>query len=178
MFGASTVRSQSAVFVLFTMSRRYAQEEVAQRLIRDDAGASDYRPMSVRVHYYSEPYYIRPVTATCFDPAPNVESCLVGFRPKPRDQLLPLAGTHTQFFTFVQSCFAQKRKMLKNNMKAVCSEVGAPYTQTPMSAHVICPRRVNSPSSGWRTRSPRPDEASNGTIGCHVCVCIHQFDAA
>jgi hypothetical protein len=27
-----------------------------------------------------------------------------------------------QFFTFVQSCFAQKRKMLKNNLKAVCDE--------------------------------------------------------
>ena len=98
------------------------QEEVAQRLIRDDAGASDYRPMSVRVHYYSEPYYIRPVTAACFDPPPNVESCLIGFRPKPRDELLPLAGTDKQFFTFVQACFAQKRKMLKNNMKAVCDE--------------------------------------------------------
>jgi hypothetical protein len=36
------------------------------------AGASDYRPMSVRVHYYSVPYYIRPVTAACFDPPPNV----------------------------------------------------------------------------------------------------------
>ena len=96
------------------------QEEVAQRLIRDDAGSSDYRPMSVRVHYYSEPYYIRPVTAACFDPPPNVESCLVGFRPKPSAELLPLAGTDKQFFTFVQACFAQKRKMLKNNLKAVC----------------------------------------------------------
>ena len=91
-------------------------------MIRDDAGASDYRPMSVRVHYYSEPYYIRPVTAACFDPPPNVESCLVGFRPKPTAALLPLAGTHKQFFTFVQACFAQKRKMLKNNLKAVCDE--------------------------------------------------------
>ena len=60
------------------------QEEVARRLIRTDSGASDYRPMSVRVHFYSTPYYVRPVTAACFDPPPNVESCLVGFRPKPR----------------------------------------------------------------------------------------------
>ena len=44
------------------------QEEVARRLIKDEAGNSDYRPMSVRVHYYSTPYYIRPVTAACFDP--------------------------------------------------------------------------------------------------------------
>ena len=52
----------------------------------------------------------------------HLESCLVGFRPKPLDELLPLAGTTTQFFTFVQACFAQKRKMLKNNMKGICDE--------------------------------------------------------
>ena len=98
------------------------QEEVAQRLIRDDAGAGDYRPRSVRVHYYSEPYYIRPVTAACFDPPPNVESCLIGFKPRRSEDLLPLRGTEKQFFTFVQACFAQKRKMLKNNLKAVCDD--------------------------------------------------------
>jgi hypothetical protein len=33
-----------------------------------------------------------------------------------------LRGTEKQFFTFVQACFAQKRKMLKNNLKAVCDD--------------------------------------------------------
>ena len=56
--------------------------EVAQRLVRDDAGGGDYRAMSVRVHYYSKPYYIRPVSRHCFMPPPNVESCLIGFKPK------------------------------------------------------------------------------------------------
>ena len=98
------------------------QEEVARRLIKDEPGNSDYRPMSVRVHYYSTPYYIRPVTAACFDPPPNVESCLVGFRPRRPAEYLPLNGTERQFFAFVQACFAQKRKMLKNNLKAVCDE--------------------------------------------------------
>ena len=98
------------------------QEEVARRLIKDEAGNSDYRPMSVRVHYYSTPYYIRPVTAACFDPPPNVESFLVGFRPRRPAEYLPLNGTERQFFAFVQACFAQKRKMLKNNLKAVCDE--------------------------------------------------------
>ena len=73
--------------------------------------AGDYRPV-VRVHYYSEPYYIRPVTAACFDPPPNVESCLIGFKPR-RSGLLPLRGTVKQFFTFVQACFAQKRRCSK-----------------------------------------------------------------
>ena len=35
---------------------------------------------------------------------------------------MPLNGTERQFFAFVQACFAQKRKMLKNNLKAVCDE--------------------------------------------------------
>jgi ribosomal RNA small subunit methyltransferase A len=98
------------------------QEEVAQRLVRDDAGGGDYRAMSVRVHYYSKPYYIRPVSRHCFMPPPNVESCLIGFKPKEPHELLPLEGTEKQFFTFVQACFAQKRKMLRNNLKAVCAE--------------------------------------------------------
>ncbi|CAL55247.1 Ribosomal RNA adenine methylase transferase,conserved site [Ostreococcus tauri] len=98
------------------------QEEVAQRLVRDDAGGGDYRAMSVRVHYYSKPYYIRFVPPTCFMPPPNVDSCLIGFKPKEPHELLPLNGTENQFFTFVQACFAQKRKMLRNNLKAVCEE--------------------------------------------------------
>lgn len=98
------------------------QEEVAQRLVRDDAGGGDYRAMSVRVHYYSKPYYIRPVLRDCFMPPPNVESCLIGFKPKEPHELLPLNGTDKQFFTFVQACFAQKRKMLRNNLKAVCDD--------------------------------------------------------
>ena len=96
------------------------QEEVAQRLIRDDAGASDYRPMSVRVQFYSVPRYVRSVPPLSFLPPPNVQSCLVGFRPKQPSELLELKGTERQFFSFVQVCFAQKRKMLKNNLKAVC----------------------------------------------------------
>ena len=98
------------------------QEEVAQRLLKDEPGQSDYRPMSVRVHYYSVPYYIRTVDASCFDPPPNVTSCLIGFRPRKPSEYLPLNGTEKQFFSFIQACFAQKRKMLKNNLKAVCDE--------------------------------------------------------
>ncbi len=55
-------------------------------------------------------------------PPPNVESCLIGFKPKEPHELLPLSGTDKQFFTFVQACFAQKRKMLRNNLKAVCDD--------------------------------------------------------
>lgn len=98
------------------------QEEVAQRLLRDEPGQSDYRPMSVRVHYYSTPYYIRKVDAVCFDPPPAVTSCLIGFKPRRPEEYLPLSGTEKQFFSFVTACFAQKRKMLKNNLKAVCDD--------------------------------------------------------
>ena len=67
------------------------QEEVAQRLVRDDAGEATIPTvaMSVRVHYYSKPYYIRPVSRHCFMPPPNVESCLIGFKPKEPHELLP-----------------------------------------------------------------------------------------
>ena len=112
------------------------QEEVARRLATEERGEkmienanevmkkkksnSDFRAMSVRTAYYSESRYIRPVAKDCFDPPPNVESCLIGFKPKRKEHLLKINGTEKQFFTFVQSCFAQKRKMLKNNLRATC----------------------------------------------------------
>ena len=112
------------------------QEEVARRLATEERGEkmienanevkkkkksnSDFRAMSVRTAYYSESRYIRPVAKDCFDPPPNVESCLIGFKPKREEHLLKINGTEKQFFTFVQSCFAQKRKMLKNNLRATC----------------------------------------------------------
>lgn len=112
------------------------QEEIARRLATEERGEkmienanevkkkkksnSDFRAMSVRTAYYSESRYIRPVAKDCFDPPPNVESCLIGFKPKRKEHLLKINGTEKQFFTFVQSCFAQKRKMLKNNLRATC----------------------------------------------------------
>ena len=63
--------------------------------------------MSVRTRTYSKSRYIRPVAKGCFDPPPNVESCLIGFKLKRKEDLLKINGTDKQFFTFVQSCFAR-----------------------------------------------------------------------
>jgi 16S rRNA A1518/A1519 N6-dimethyltransferase RsmA/KsgA/DIM1 with predicted DNA glycosylase/AP lyase activity len=37
------------------------QFEAAERLVSSSAGDGDYRPVSVRVHFYSEPRFIRKV---------------------------------------------------------------------------------------------------------------------
>jgi 16S rRNA A1518/A1519 N6-dimethyltransferase RsmA/KsgA/DIM1 with predicted DNA glycosylase/AP lyase activity len=37
------------------------QYEAAERLVSSSAGDGDYRPISVRVHFYSEPTFIRKV---------------------------------------------------------------------------------------------------------------------
>ena len=89
--------------------------------MRDDAGrrlSSDERAL----HYYSKPYYIRPVSRHCFMPPPNVESCLIGFKPKEPHELLPLEGRGETVLHLCPGVFTQKRKMLRNNLKAVCAE--------------------------------------------------------
>jgi len=40
------------------------QYEAAERLVSSSAGDGDYRPISVRVHFYSEPSFIRKVRAS------------------------------------------------------------------------------------------------------------------
>lgn len=109
------------------VARRLATEERDEKMIENEQvkkkkkkSNSDFRAMSVRTAYYSKSRYIRPVAKGCFDPPPNVESCLIGFKLKRKEDLLKINGTDKQFFTFVQSCFAQKRKMLKNNLRATC----------------------------------------------------------
>ena len=95
-------------------------QEVARRLIGATPAPATTnvraRPLLLRTHY------IRPVTASCFDPPPNVESCLVGFRPKPRRELPALRGTEKQFFSSSRRVSRKKRKMLKNNLRAVCDD--------------------------------------------------------
>lgn len=93
------------------------QLEVAQRLTARP-GSSLYGYLSVATRFYSRPELVLRLPRGAFRPPPEVGSALVSLR-------LPGAGTHLQipderaFLDFVKGCFAQKRKTLSNNLRAL-----------------------------------------------------------
>ncbi len=105
------------------------QREVAARLIARP-GRRDYGYLTVLARVFSSPRLLLDVPRGAFSPPPQVESALVGFemRPKPGAALPTLsdasglgpgnwdAGEVERFLSFVQACFAQKRKRLLNNL--------------------------------------------------------------
>jgi 16S rRNA A1518/A1519 N6-dimethyltransferase RsmA/KsgA/DIM1 with predicted DNA glycosylase/AP lyase activity len=95
------------------------QEELAQRLVVAQAGASDAREMSLRVRFYAAPRYVRFVSRAAFTPPPRVDSAVVAFSLA-RPQAWPLRpGARTAaFFGFMRAAFASRRKMLRKTLAA------------------------------------------------------------
>lgn len=89
------------------------QKEVAERM-GAAPGTKQYGSLSVAVQYYCEPKVVAIVPGSVFIPRPDVDSAVIRLtvRSKPpvevKDELF--------FFEFMQSCFAQRRKTLWNNM--------------------------------------------------------------
>ncbi|MHB8139105.1 MAG: 16S rRNA (adenine(1518)-N(6)/adenine(1519)-N(6))-dimethyltransferase RsmA [Smithellaceae bacterium] len=90
------------------------QKEVVQRLVSVPDN-KHYGVPSVMLQMFAEVERLFDVPATCFFPRPNVESSIIQgtFREKP---LMELAD-ETFFSRLVKSSFAQRRKMLINNLK-------------------------------------------------------------
>ena len=93
------------------------QLEVAARLAARP-GRRDYGYLSVATQYFTRPEIVFRIPPGAFRPRPKVASALVAMS-------LPGAGERLHvtdeaaFLGFVQSCFAQKRKTLANNLRAV-----------------------------------------------------------
>jgi 16S rRNA (adenine1518-N6/adenine1519-N6)-dimethyltransferase len=90
------------------------QKEVVQRLAASPNNKS-YGVPSVLLQMFSSVEKIFDVPASCFYPQPKVESAVIGgtFLDKPQMEL-----TDAVFFTqLVKTSFAQRRKMLINNLK-------------------------------------------------------------
>ncbi len=91
------------------------QKEVAQRLCAT-AGAKIFGALSVRVQYLAECEFICEVPAKAFYPPPKVDSAVVRLRPRPIDT--PVKNPrHLEML--VKLGFANKRKMLRNNLKTI-----------------------------------------------------------
>ncbi|MGB3403530.1 MAG: 16S rRNA (adenine(1518)-N(6)/adenine(1519)-N(6))-dimethyltransferase RsmA [Microcoleaceae cyanobacterium] len=91
------------------------QKEVAQRLCAAP-GSKIFGALSVRVQYLADCELICEVPAKAFYPPPKVDSAVVRLRPKPIDTP---AKNPRHLETLVKLGFANKRKMLRNNLKSI-----------------------------------------------------------
>ena len=91
------------------------QKEVADRVVAAPGG-KDYGIPSVLAGMFAEISKVLSVPASCFYPAPKVDSVVLKmvFRKAP---LVDLADTEC-FFRVVKAAFTQRRKTLLNNLKS------------------------------------------------------------
>jgi 16S rRNA (adenine1518-N6/adenine1519-N6)-dimethyltransferase len=92
------------------------QFEVAARVVAKP-GRRDYGYLSVMSQWFSRPQIVFRIPPGAFRPRPKVASALVTFR-LPGERAAQEVDDETAFLEFVKECFAQKRKTLRNNLRA------------------------------------------------------------
>ena len=97
------------------------QKEVVERMVARP-GTSDFGRLSVMLQYRFVMDWLLDVPPQSFDPAPKVDSALVRLIPRAPEDLS--ARDETRFAALVSAAFAQRRKMLRNNLKGILSEAG------------------------------------------------------
>jgi 16S rRNA (adenine1518-N6/adenine1519-N6)-dimethyltransferase len=93
------------------------QLEVAARLTAHPGG-KQYGYLSVATQFYSRPSFALRLPPAAFRPPPEVASALVTLKFPGDHAGLPAADAE-KFLEFVKTCFAQKRKTLSNNLRAL-----------------------------------------------------------
>lgn len=92
------------------------QFEVAVRIVAQP-GRRDYGYLSVVSQWFGRPEIAFRIPPGAFRPPPKVASALVSFR-MPGARAKNAVADETAFLDFVKECFAQKRKTLRNNLRA------------------------------------------------------------
>jgi len=92
------------------------QFEVALRIVAQP-GRRDYGYLSVVSQWFSRPEIAFRIPPGAFRPPPKVASALVTFR-MPGSRAKNSVEDENAFLDFVKECFAQKRKTLRNNLRA------------------------------------------------------------
>jgi len=92
------------------------QFEVAVRIVAQP-GRRDYGYLSVVSQWFGRPEIAFRIPPGAFRPPPKVASALVTFR-MPGARANNSVTDETAFLEFVKECFAQKRKTLRNNLRA------------------------------------------------------------
>ena len=87
------------------------QKEVAERLMAEP-GDANYGAITASVAYYGCVRQMFSVSRSCFLPAPDVDSAVIGIEPRAQFDV-----PREDYTKIVRGLFAQRRKTLQNNMK-------------------------------------------------------------
>ncbi len=103
------------------------QKEVAERLVARP-GSRDYGFLSVQTQFFAKPELVFTVPPGAFKPPPKVDSAVVELTPRDGAPELGI-GDSEAFLRFLSTCFRQKRKTLRNNLREEFSIEGQPEAQ-------------------------------------------------
>lgn len=114
----SAVQSDSAPCAgpLFSDMHFMLQQEVVQRICAEP-GSKQYGRLSVMTQYFCQTESLFTVPPSAFSPQPKVLSAIV--RLMPYQQQPHVAHNNKTFSAVVKTAFAQRRKTLKNNLRAL-----------------------------------------------------------
>jgi len=105
------------------------QLEVAARIVAPP-GRREHGYLSALCQFYTKPKIDLKIPAGAFRPPPRVTSALVRMTLPGEKADLQVAD-RTQFLEFIQRCFDQKRKTLRNNLR---SSVGIERAETALKS--------------------------------------------
>lgn len=115
------------------------QMEVAERLVAEPGG-SERGYFSAFTQFYSRPEIVLPIPPEAFDPPPKVNSALLSLHvPGDRQNLSIAPADEPAFLVFLKACFAQKRKMLRNNLRSLIAATGTASSLEQVFAHADIP---------------------------------------
>ncbi len=112
IFKALDARAQIARIVVMV------QKEMADRIVAPPGG-KDYGAMSVMIQAFADASMVTRVSAGSFVPAPKVESAVVRIVPTPDGRPRVDITDEKHFGAVVHAGFGQRRKTLRNALKAV-----------------------------------------------------------
>jgi len=115
------------------------QREVAERIV-SEPGNKAYGYLSVMVQYYSLASKLFDVPPSAFAPSPKIWSAVI--RLVVRERPVVEVADEAMFFALVRAAFAQRRKTIRNNLKAAATrlEFRSPV-ESALEAASIDPRR-------------------------------------
>ncbi len=96
------------------------QLEVAERIV-SPPGHREYGYLSAACQFYTKPKIALKIPPGAFRPPPKVHSALVEMA-LPGERASLGISDDAEFLKFIQLCFGQKRKTLRNNLRSICSD--------------------------------------------------------
>ena len=108
-------------FYLFENARLFSrgvftiQKEVAKRLVASP-GTKDYGRLTLAVRYFAEVTHAFDIPPRCFTPQPEVESSVVVFKFRAKDEMLD-PEMEKKVFDLIRTAFGQRRKTFLHLLK-------------------------------------------------------------